>query len=110
MIVQAPSARGVGYYHYTSGLGFNWDALWGGVTAGGTAASQIIRSTQQPYMIPGSNVIYNPATGQALTQTGTTAQQFGAAAAQAASGFTPTAIAFGIGGLVLVLVILTMKR
>lgn len=48
------------------------------ISGSGQAASSLIRSTSSPYVIPGTNVIYNPATGQiAGSSTAVTASVLG---------------------------------
>jgi hypothetical protein len=48
----------------------NWAAV---INAAGTATSNAIRASQAPYYLPGSNTLYNPATGQLTNQVGVTA-------------------------------------
>ena len=52
------------------GAPINWAGV---ITAAGTATSNAIRATQAPYYLPGSNTLYNPATGQLTNQVGVTA-------------------------------------
>lgn len=43
------------------------------ISSSGAAASSILKSTQSPYVIPGTSVVYNPATGQMSSSTGLSA-------------------------------------
>lgn len=68
------------------------------------AATQVIRATEYgpaPYVIPGTNVVYNPVTGGVTTGAGTLASQVG-----------PSMTPLIIGGVAVValLVILTSQR
>jgi hypothetical protein len=47
------------------------------VTASSQALISGVRSTQTPYLIPGTNLIYDPATGKIQSSTGVTATQVG---------------------------------
>jgi hypothetical protein len=61
-----------------SGGGFDWNALTKAITAAATTTAAVIKSNQQPYVIPGTpGAVYSPATGQFVTQQGTTFQQAG---------------------------------
>jgi hypothetical protein len=40
------------------------------ISSSGSAAASIIKSTASPYVIPGTSVVYNPATGQMSSSTG----------------------------------------
>lgn len=77
--------------------GFDWSNLFKTITAGAGAATSVINATRLPYVVPGTaNVVYNPATGQAMTPVGTTVQQ-------GLSGVAPW-IALGVAVLALGLV------
>jgi hypothetical protein len=42
------------------------------ISSSGSAASSVIKATSSPYVIPGTNVLYNPATGQIVGASGLT--------------------------------------
>jgi len=44
------------------------------IAAGAQAGTAIAKSTQAPYLIPGTNTLYNPATGQILSSLGFSSQ------------------------------------
>jgi len=90
-MIRVPSTR--------PGLGFSvspsfWDSLPDLITAGATGTTAILQQVQKPYVIPGTNVIYNPANQGTATQAGVTAQNFGQGAAW---GMTPLVLIAGIG-------------
>lgn len=78
-----------------SGGGFSWVDLIG---AGAKGATEIIRATRQPYIVPGTaNVVYDPQTGAMTTPVGTTAKDLGV-------GLAPIALIAAVAVVVLVVV------
>lgn len=51
----------------------NLTALAAAISAASTGAVNAYKATQSPYYLPGSNTLYNPATGQLTNQVGVTA-------------------------------------
>jgi hypothetical protein len=69
---------GLGQDETTDSGGFNWGDLTKILTAAASTTAAVIKSNQQPYIVPGTQgAVYSPATGQFVTQTGTTFQQAG---------------------------------
>jgi hypothetical protein len=82
--------------------GMNASQIASLIAAAGGAASTALRATQSPYLIPGTNILYNPGTGQIV---GSPAGITGTQLAGGASLLMPAAV-LGIG----LLVILSMGR
>ena len=83
----------------TAPAGFDWGNLAEIIGSSAKAATQVILATRDPLRVPGTEVIYTPATGQLQTAAGVTATGVG-------WGLTPMVI---LGALGLVLVVVLMK-
>lgn len=53
-------------------LGTQLSQIFNSLTAGAVAGSAIYKNTQTPSVVPGSNLVWNPATGQFVNASGTT--------------------------------------
>lgn len=73
-----------------------------------SAAVNILRATQQPGLVPGTNVIYDPTTGRLSSAVGYTGNALASGAANVVSAFSPTMI--GIAAIAVVLVIAMGKK
>jgi hypothetical protein len=49
------------------------------ISSSAGAATSILRSTESPYRVPGTNLVYNPATGQIMSSLGITGSALGTA-------------------------------
>ena len=64
----------------SKGIGdFDFSQLSADISAATTGTANIIKATETPYVIPGTNVIYNPSGAAVTTSAGTTATQIGTA-------------------------------
>jgi hypothetical protein len=64
-IIQGPSGSGA-----SAGSGVNLAQLLGAASTAATTAAKINQSLQTPSLIPGTSLVYNPATGQISNATG----------------------------------------
>ena len=93
-----------------SGSSVNISQLVGSLSAAAQAAVKTFNATQSPGLIPGTNLVYNPATGAVINQAGTTIGAAGQAAASVASALSPTLIAVLAVGLVAVIALSGGRR
>jgi hypothetical protein len=87
-----------------AGGGFNLTAFMNALAGGAAAGAKVYQSTQSPSLIPGTNAIYNPATGQILNAANLTSLTSSLTSA------LPTILIFGGIGLVAFFVISSMGK
>lgn len=114
MMIRVPAATAQYQPGYGGALGRLGDAasdaaIAQAINSGLTQAEQIYLQSEGPGVIPGTNLVYNPATGQVINPSAVTIGSAGQAVNTALGGISPVMI-LGFGALIVTVVLMANRK